>query len=157
MGKIRISSQGEHLNCLYRYLVCKNCNSFWNCHSFWNSFFLWFFLHAPIQAHLISTKTPYMISFSTQLSLNFIINGKMPAIFGIFTFISRLNTIYDSFKVSKILIFHHLCRSILNVMLSWAEHENNIYNLEIMFPIFEKFLRVFTYYVFTFIFGSLSL
>ena len=62
-------------------------------------------------------------SCSNELSIKFILlvnvkmptivksillkNVKMPTIVGILTFISRINTISESFKASKILIFLH--------------------------------------------------
>ena len=46
---------------------------------------------------------------STQLSMNFIllIDIKMPTIVGILTFISRINTVSESFKARTIFIFSH--------------------------------------------------
>ena len=47
--------------------------------------------------------------WSTQLSMEFImlINVKMPAIVGILTLISMINTTSESLKVRKIYIFQH--------------------------------------------------
>ena len=52
-----------------------------------------------------------LFSCSTQLSTKFIllINVKMPTIFGILTFISRLNTSSESLKARNIYILQHFC------------------------------------------------
>ena len=48
-----------------------------------------------------------LFPYSTQLSTKFIllINVKMPTIVGILTFISMINTAYDSLKARKSLVF----------------------------------------------------
>ena len=70
-----------------------------------------------------------LFSCSTQLSTKFIllINVKMPTIVGILTFISMINTTYESFESKKksvyggILVFMSSC----NFVLSWVEHEKS--------------------------------
>ena len=64
-------------------------------------------------------------SCSTQLSVKFIllINVKMPTIVGILTFINRINTTFESFKVRKFFIFHHFSfyeQLKFHALLSWA-------------------------------------
>ena len=50
------------------------------------------------------------LAYSTQLSMKFImlINVKMPTIVGILTFISRINTEPECFKVMKVFIFYYI-------------------------------------------------
>ena len=50
-----------------------------------------------------------LFSCSTQLSMKFImlINVKIPTIVGILTFISMINTTFDSLKARNVFIFQH--------------------------------------------------
>ena len=54
-------------------------------------------------------KVIKLFSCSTQLSTEFIllINVKMPTIVGILTFMSRINSIFESLKARKISVFQH--------------------------------------------------
>ena len=54
-------------------------------------------------------KVIKLFSCSTQLSMKFIllINVKMPTIVGILTFISRINTSYESLKTRNTYLFYH--------------------------------------------------
>ena len=59
--------------------------------------------------HVTRPEVIKLFSCSTQLSTKFIqlVNVKMPTIVGILTFISRISTISEGFKASKVVIFHH--------------------------------------------------
>ena len=70
------------------------------------------------------------ILFSTQMSMIFIllINVKMPTIVGILTFISRINTTFNSLKASDSIIFQNISYlSSGNFMVSLDDQVNKQY------------------------------
>ena len=74
-----------------------------------------------------------LFSCSSQLSIKFImcINVKMPTIVGILTFISMVNTTYESLKAIKVFILKHCCwyeHLKLYAQLRWARKK--FYNVE---------------------------
>ena len=59
-----------------------------------------------ILRHVLAPRTIKLFPCSTQLNTKFIIliNVKMPTIFGILTFISMINTTFESLKARKVFV-----------------------------------------------------